>query len=136
MRKALIGGEYMERPKFEVKPYDMALASSAVLNRSEIGDTIYIGMPKHSSQNLLLIDMYKIVEWEDEEKIDFLSKICRDGFRPWLIAESGLLDTTAGYHLYRFVFMNSCTNSPEYLYLSYTIQTDNPDRSSYIYMKR
>lgn len=126
----------MERPKFEVQPYEMALASSPVLNRSEIGDTIYIGMPKHGSQHLTLIDLYKVVEWEDETQIDYSTKICRDGFRPWLIAEKDLLDTGAGYHLYRFVFMNNRTNSVEYLYLSYTIQTDNPDRSSYIYMKR
>ena len=126
----------LDRPKFEVKPYEMALSSSPVLNHSEVGDTIYIGMPKSSSQYLLLIDLYKIVEWGDEEHIDYTSKICRDGFRPWLIAEKSLLDTGAGYHLYRFVFMNSRTNSVEYLYLSYTIQTDNPDRSSYIYMKR
>jgi len=106
--------------------------NTPVWNRSALDYYVYIDVP-HSI--LSRCSLYDVAEME-REGLKGVPKdaVVRD-VNCWLRANISLLNTAAGLHIYRLMFVDSMTNVTLDLYFGYNIQDDNPDKP-YVYMKR
>lgn len=66
--------------------------------------------------------------------VDFTDKLTQVSGKPWLRMETDLLNTDPGFHMYKFSFVDIGIDDIVSLYLTYHIQTDTPNQSSYVYM--
>lgn len=121
---------------FKLYPYDEALTHSVVINSNQLDFYMWFEMPHHLAKYLSLFDITEMKSDSESVKIDFVRKVKREHKKPWICAETELFNTKPGYHIYKFSFYDTEMNTTLSLYFSYHIQTDNPDKSSYIYMKR
>ena len=124
----------MSNNHFKLYPYSEATSNSLVLNKNEVDYYIWLELP-HGISNCW--NLYEVVKCGNSSvSVDFTEKVYRECCRPWIRIESSILDLSSGLHMYKFSFVDSVTTDTTSMYFAYHIQDDNPDRSSYIYMKR
>jgi hypothetical protein len=111
-------------------PYAQAATHAQVLNKSQIADSIMINIPSDMAPTVDLTALNLVLPADDAVSLS-IETIVRDGHKPWLQVPTSLLEITAGYHLYKFTFHDSVTNSVVGRYLAYMIQDDKPVRPYY-----
>ena len=121
---------------FKLFPYETALLNSRILNLNQLEDYWWIELPHSKAKFLSLYDISELKQDSDSVKLDYTEKASRDGIKPWIKADSSLFCKEPGQHIYKFSFTVSCVDDVVCLYLIYHIQTDKPDKSSYVYMER
>lgn len=117
---------------FDLMSYSDATANIQVLNLNEIEDVVWLRLPAEISVGLTLSDFSEVTM--DVEAIDYTDHIVQDTNRVWYKVDTSILNTSAGYHLYKLTFSNSKLDNDFCLYFGYQIQTNAPERP-YIYMK-
>ncbi len=121
---------------FKLYSYEDALIHCITINKSQLEYYMWLELPHELAKYLSLYEITEIKSNIDSKELDFKEKLKHEHRRPWICAESILFNTDAGYHMYKFSFWDSKINDIVLLYFSYRIQTDNPNKSSYVYMKR
>lgn len=121
--------------QFKLYPYKDALTHVMIINKNQLSYYLWLEIPHHLSK---CISLYEIIECtqKDSPGLDLEKSVCRDSNRPWIRIETTALNTEVGYHLYKLSFFDIKTDDVTALYFAYHVQTDNPDVSSYVYMKR
>lgn len=107
---------------------------TVVVNKNELPYFIWVKIPSMYKNEFELIK-FEEVNNSESAKLDMDESISRDGCRPWFKVKSRCLNLTSGQHIYRMSLVNVCNDSMVYLYFSYILQDDDPDKS-YIYMNR
>ncbi len=120
---------------FKLYSYHDALQHSTIINSNQLDYYTWVELPHEISRHLVLYEILSISP-DGSDNLNFKDKIKRECNRPWIQIETSLLDTTVGYHLYKLSFIDHRTDDTIALYFNYRIQTDNPDKSSYVYMDR
>ena len=115
----------------ELKPHNQVFDNVKVFNKNTVEYFVYLRIPENLARDCELYEIEDLdhVDIPIEYK-DLVQRHCRG---PWLRVESRLLDLSCGQHTYRFGFVNTVTDDVFSLYISYSIQDDNPDKP-YIYM--
>lgn len=121
---------------FKLHPYETALVNSRVLNMNQIEYFLWLELPHNKARFLALYEVSELKSGSEAVAVDYTDKMARDCKKPWIKAESSLFNLNPGYHIYEFSFVDARIDDIVCLYLTYHIQTDNPDKSSYVYMKR
>ena len=121
---------------FKLHPYETAIVNSRVLNMNQIEYFLWLELPHNKARFLALYEVHELKSGAEAVAVDYTDKMTRDCKKPWIKAESSLFNLNPGYHIYKFSFVDTRIDDIVYLYLTYHIQTDNPDKSSYVYMKR
>lgn len=121
---------------FKLFPYETALINSRIINMNQIEHFLWLELPHSKARFMALCGMSELKPGAEAVVVDYTGKIARDCTKPWIKVESSLLNLNPGYHIYKFSFIDTRVDDNVYLYLTYHIQTDNPNKSSYIYMKR
>lgn len=125
----------MNDTHFELFPYETALINSRVINMNQIGQFLWLELPHSKARFMELCGVTELKSCA-ETVVDYTEKITWDCNKPWIKVESSLLNLNPGYHVYKFSFIDTQVDDIVCLYFTYHIQIDNPDKSSYIYMKR
>lgn len=123
------------QPCLNLYPYNEALTHTIIISFRQLNDYIWIELP-HNISKYLSLDA--IAECREDGKsifVDFKDFLEREDDKPWLKVKSDMFNIQPGYHMYKFTFSESRIDSEISLYLTYQIQTDDPNKS-YIYMKR
>lgn len=125
---------------FKLFPYRTALVNSKIINMKQLSQYFWLELPHSCASALSLYDISGMKSdtqgISEFESLEFEGKLLRECKKPWIRAETALFDTEVGYHLYKLSFFDSSIDDTVDLYFSYRIQTDNPDKSSYVYMER
>lgn len=121
---------------FKLYLYEDALTHSMIINDNQLDYYIWLELPHSLSKCLSLYEITEIKSGTDSKVLNFDNKIMQEFKRPWIRAECSLFNMEVGYHIYKLLFYDNKIDETISLYFAYRIQTDNPDRSSYIYMKR
>lgn len=121
---------------FKLYLYEDALIHSVIINNSQLDYYIWLELPHNMSKYLSLYEITEIKSGTELEALEFDDKIMRECNRPWIRAEWSLFNMEVGYHIYKLLFYDNKIDEIVSLYFAYRIQTDNPNKSSYIYMKR
>lgn len=117
--------------------YSEAVTDVPIIKLAEFYDSVFLHIPTDDAKHLELLAIYEIEQDKEPTVVDYAEKLCRDRLTPWLeVNDIDMLNTSAGYHMYQLRFENTATESTESLYLTYNIQTDRPDKTSYVYMER
>lgn len=117
-------------------PYKEVISHSKILNINQLEYYIWIELPRDLCNQLVLYAIYEMVGGSEMIAVDFTDKLFHEPGRPWLQVECSMFNMEIGFHLYKFSFVNNITDTCVSLYFAYHIQSDNPDKSSYVYMKR
>lgn len=120
---------------FKLFPYETALINSRVLNLNQIEYFLWLELPHSKARFLSLYNISELKSSTESVSVDYIGKITRECKKPWLKATTSLFNMNPGYHIYKFSFVDTRIDDIVCLYLTYHIQTDNPDKSSYVYMK-
>ena len=118
---------------FELKSYDDVFKEVRTFSRDALNYYFYIKIPINICKYVELVDISDITS--SIEAIDYINHVKRDCRKPWISVESKIFDLSSGMHTYRFQFVDTTHNNSFYLYMSYSIQDNNPDKP-YIYMNR
>lgn len=123
----------MEYPvcKIDACEYNQLNRHTQVFNINSIEYFMYIYLPPELVKNLQLFQVDKISP--DKFEIPIVGFIDKD-HSCWLKVKSEILSKSAGQHVYKLSFIDSCSRDIVPLYFSYIIQDDNPNKP-YIYMK-
>lgn len=125
---------------FKLFPYMDALNNCTIVNKRQLSPYLWLELPHSCASALSLYSISgmksDIKDTSEFESLNFEGKLLRECKKPWIRAETSLFDTETGYHLYKLSFFDSAIDDTVDLYFSYRIQTDNPDKSSYVYMER
>lgn len=124
----------MNCPVFKLNAceYNKLNENTPVFNINEVGYHLYVHLNPDICRNLSLYEVEKIVTGESE-KLNIPGDVNHDSIC-WLKIKFDSLSKEPGQHVYKLCFVNTCTSDTVFLYFSYIIQDDNPDKS-YVYMK-
>lgn len=114
--------------------FNESLYNNQILNLNQVKDTFTIEIPRDIAKYLVLTSVYEMQSGKDSVELDISPD--RSYMLPWLQIQSTSMNLDPGMHNYQFNFTHTQFNTNVSLYLTYCIQTDNPDTSSYIYMDR
>lgn len=114
--------------------FNESLYNNQILNLNQVKDTFTIEIPRDIAKYLVLTSIYEMQSGTDSVELDIVPD--RSHMLPWLQIQSTSMNLEPGMHNYQFNFTHTQFNTNVSLYLTYCIQTDNPDTSSYIYMDR
>lgn len=126
---------------FELCTYHDAIRQSRIFNINEIENILWLKIPDPSkydsahSSDLFLKSVYELNSTDEFVELDFTDDIERDSRRVWLKINTNMLNTSPGFHMYKFMFIDTRFNEEQNFFFAYKIQTDNPDKP-YIYMNR
>ena len=121
---------------FQLYPYDEALSHVKIVNTVCPEQTILLHIPEDISQELSLYNVYEVDKDNKLKELPYTeSDIYRDEMHPWLEISKDFLNTSIGYHMYKFSFTRAFFNDIITLYFIYHIQSSDTDKS-YVYMNR
>ena len=115
-------------------PKSEFIAHSTVISKYDLSPILHISLPKSIVTERFILDEIACIDDLDKiiyVPIESLGKPVMN--TPWIDIGIKHLNVDAGMHTYRLRFIRNddCVN----LYVSYTIQDDNPEKP-YIYMNR
>lgn len=115
--------------KLESCKYEDMSKFTSVFNINQFNDIIWIHIPDSDSKYLTDISIREMYQ------SDFI-QYSRELSYPWMYINSSELNKSPGQHIYEIKLKDSrYLEGNCYLYFSYIIQDDNPDKP-YIYMDR
>ena len=114
--------------------FNESLYNNQILNLNQVKDTFTLEIPADIAKYLVFTSVYEMKSGMDSVELDITPD--RSHMLPWLQIDSTNMNLNPGMHNYQFNFTHTQFNTNVSLYLTYCIQTDNPDTSSYIYMDR
>lgn len=94
----------------------------------------YIKIPDELNERVSFVGIYEFGTGL-EPIPDIQNFVCRECKRPWLRIRSERLKTDIGLHVYRIDLIDIHTDDLINMYISYTIQSDDPEKP-YVYMDR
>lgn len=118
--------------RFTLYPYSEVHKYVRVVNIEELGYTLSLRIPSDISKRCELFQIDEILP--NKHELDYVSCTDRKCNSPWIDIKLSALNTKSGQHMYKFSFIDRCTDEIENLYFSYIIYTDNPEKP-YIYMR-
>lgn len=121
--------------RFKLHKYEHAASNSVVLNVNQLEHFTWLELPHDIGKFLSLYNIQEFNTSNGSVDIEYTDKVTRDCLKPWLRIETALLNTECGFHMYKFQFVDTRTSDAISLYFAYNLQNDNPDKTSYIYMK-
>lgn len=121
--------------RFKLYSYDEAAVNSVVLNVNQLEYFTWIELPHDVAKFLSLYNIQEFNTPKGPADVTYTDKVTRDCLRPWLKIETSMFNTECGFHMYKFQFVDTRTSDTISLYFAYNLQNDNPDKTSYIYMK-
>lgn len=121
--------------RFKLHPYGEAAVNSVVLNVNQLEYFTWIELPHNIAKFLSLYNIQEFNTPKGPADVEYIDKVTRDCLRPWLKIETSMFNTECGFHMYKFQFVDTRTSDTISLYFAYNLQNDNPDKTSYIYMK-
>lgn len=120
----------------ELYGYNEYIPHTPIISYSQIPDSVHVKIPDVAAKH---VDLIRISEFSGDKIIDgedLTDVVKRTEHLPWIDLDSSVLSKDIGFHAYRFVFHDNDLGIDDSLYISYIIQNNDPDTSSYIYMKR
>ena len=117
---------------FDLYRYEEYNQHTRLINLHQLGHVAYIKIPDDMASTCNLFKTEDITDKPFE--IDYIPFIQREEMRPWFRVDIYFFNKTEGFHLYKFTFIDIITDELLTLYLTYTIQNDNPDKP-YVYMR-
>lgn len=126
----------MKENCFKLLPYEEVLTHVQVLNARQVGDQIYLEIPHDMAKFATVCDVTEIKPHAETEEKKLEDIGTHAGKRVWIKLYTQFLNLETGHHLYRISLCDARTNAVSHWFFAYRIQTDNPDRSSYLYMQR
>jgi hypothetical protein len=123
--------------KFLLYPYSEYAAHTKVININDLNYDIWLKIPEDVNRYYTLFDVDADIDKlvEPNTKSNILENIQKELGKPWLRINSTTLNKKPGQHIYKFSFINTENDDILFLYFSYILQHDNPDKP-YIYMRR
>lgn len=109
--------------------------NTPVVNKLQFEPYIWISIASARKKHLIVYEICEILEDNTKDTSNQITKYTCDKCKPWIQIQSEYMNTKVGYHLYRIGFIDPVTDDICYMFFSYIIQDDNPDKP-YIYMKR
>lgn len=104
-------------------------SNSLVLNSDELPYYLLVHLPDGIALDYRLYQLDEIgVHSKEIPFTGFVHSCCG---RPWYKITSAILNKTPGQHIYRMSLTNPSTEDIIYLYFSYILQTNNPDKPYY-----
>lgn len=125
----------MSDNRFKLHSYDEAAVNSVMLNVNQLEYFTWIELPHDIAKFLSLYNIQEFNTPKGPADVEYIDKVTRDCLRPWLKIETAMFNTECGFHMYKFQFVDTRTSDTISLYFAYNLQNDNPDKTSYIYMK-
>lgn len=119
--------------KLEADYYDNIPLHTKVINISTWEYDLWVHFPEEISNACELFQLDEVIP--SKKECNWLHFIDREPGRPWLKIISGILNKSAGQHIYKLSFIDRDTHDIVAVYFSYIVQDDNPDKP-YIYMRR
>lgn len=116
----VVAGTYQELPMH-----------TPVINVHQIGEVVWIELPTGVSKQFELFELHEVGQTNTEVMFTGCIERCN---MIWLKVKASILNRSAGQHVYRLSFIDKTTLDTHYLYVSYVIQDNNPDKP-YIYMQ-
>lgn len=125
----------MKIPLFSLEAcdFDDLNLHNKVFNSATVEYYLWIHLPLNMIRDCELFQISEIAPRNKE--LSWNGLVERECDKPWLKVTTSLLDTSVGSHLYKFSFVHRYTNDVVSVYISYTIQNDNPDKP-YVYMNK
>ena len=121
---------------FKLYPYSEVISHAKIININQFEQYIWIALPKEICCHIALYELHEMVNDNEMIAVDFTDKLFRENGKPWLKVEYDVFNMEIGFHIYKFSFVDTITDNCFSLYFAYHIQSDNPDKSSYVYMQR
>lgn len=125
----------MSDNRFKLHSYNEAAVNSVVLNVNQLEYFTWIELPHDIAKFLSLYNIQEFNTPKGPADVEYIDKVTRDCLRPWLKIKTAMFNTECGFHMYKFQFVDTRTSDTISLYFAYNLQNDNPDKTSYIYMK-
>lgn len=121
----------MKIPLFSIEAcdFDDLNLHNKVFNKSTVEYYLWIHLPLEMVRDCELFQIDEIHPQQREVKWNGFVE--RDCDKPWLRVVSKLFCMASGSHLYKLSFVHRYTNDVVPVYISYTIQDDNPDKPYY-----
>lgn len=116
--------------------YDDLSSNRRVINKSCISKILHVELPTEIVSHGYILDEISCID--DSSSIEYLNTQSLGKpvlNHPWIDIGIGNINIDSGAHTYRIQFLNSKDNDIIFLYFSYIVQDDNPDKP-YIYMNR
>lgn len=103
-----------------------------VINKSELPYFFWIRIPSEIAKRF---ELYKLEEvGRCETEIKYLGSLSQEFRRPWIRIVANILDVDPGQHIYKMSFVDKMSDDIAYVFFSYILQDDNPEKP-YIYMR-
>lgn len=106
--------------------------NTVVINKDEMEYYLWIKVPREYIQ---FHRLYKLEEIGEHVIPLCIFSFCEYEGGPWYKIISNALNLEPGYHIYRMMFVDRCTNETTSLYFAYILQDDSPDKP-YIYLDK
>lgn len=120
----------------EMKTFEDVFNDVPVFNVDTIEYYLWFHLPIEISRDCQMYEVHKFDNSSECTLIPNFHRFCkRFGKRPWYRVTSAILDKSEGQHTYKLCFINTLTDDVFSLYVSYIVQTNNPD-TPYIYVNR
>ena len=110
--------------------YDDLYKYGKIFNKDTFGPVLHIKLPHMIYRDFRL---YNIYNCDNRDEISRYKH--KETIHPWVDIMVDLLDLTVGLHTYKLELVNSITGDTYYLYFTYTIQDDEPEKK-YMYINR
>ena len=116
--------------KVDACKYDQLSKHTPVFNLNQFEYFLYVYLSPDSCKGLQLFQLDEITKCSRE--LPVVGNVVREN-NCWLKINSNILNKKSGQHLYKLHLIDTVSHEISYLFFSYIIQDDNPDKP-YIYM--
>ena len=113
--------------------WDHLSVNLQVYDIANLDTILWIHIPNDLSLSHQITDIAQKVG-SKYESIDLTDGVDRTGQYPWVSIDCDKLDMNVGQHIYRITLINTVSLNKIYLYFTYIVQDDDPEKP-YIYME-
>ena len=113
--------------------YNELGSSTPVWNLNQVNYYVWINLNPEYTKYARLYEVAEVVPSGSEPNILALNAFEVTSMS-WVRVLSQMLNMKCGKHTYKLSFVDTCTNDTFFLFVSYIIQDDNPEKP-YIYMQ-
>lgn len=117
----------------EAVTHDKLGSATPIWNLNEVDYYVWINLNPAYTKHARLYEVSEVITDSSNENVLAIeafemTSLC------WVKVVSQMLNMTCGKHVYKLSFVDTMTNDTFFLFVSYIIQNDNPNKP-YVYMK-
>lgn len=127
-------GSSVTRPVSQLQAvrYNELGSATPVWNLNQVNYYVWINLTPSYAQNAQVYEIAEVLG-EDKQPNVLTLNAFEHCSTCWIRVTAQMLNMKSGKHTYKLSFVDTCTNDTFFLFISYIIQDDNPDKP-YVYM--